>query len=959
MGIFDIVKPKWQHSDPNVRIKEIKNLGDSNQPIIDSIAQRDKNADVRRIAIKKVNSLDVLIAISKNDSDDDLRLIAKQRYSESIVKDLKKLSENKEAEELFKKLDDTKSIEEVALTAKSDAVREKAIKLVEKESILARLAKEDKSQAVADAAVVKISKLNLLVEVLKYSRHASVRSVASKAISVIEGKDKKDEHSKFEERKRDVLLKTLNDLYNNENIREKLSEVESMYVEGKKLLASASQDFKNSLEQKFQDIKTKIESAEKAYREKIAQNEENQAVAEECKEVCETIEEQLNLGKENIVADRLEEIKTEWAAVEEKHADSPVVAEYSARFAKTVNRIDSMFQEIENEKLDEVKTSERRKELFDQLLLLKDSVDSNTFLKQVKSIDGRWNALGDVAERDSEIAQEYQKVRKDLDVESEKSHEAHRTSLKEKVSKLESICAEVEGLDENDQFQTILQTLRDKYQEWKSVVGEDKSQFQKMYQRFQQATARFNEMREWELWHNEKEKNKVIEDAQTLGTIEDDKELFITINKLKAKWRSIGHVPVNIVEDVWQRFNDALEPHLERCTEFLKQQEEEFEENYKIKQKIIESIKSAVASVENWKEQSVVVKNLQEEWKSVGFVAKDKLKELQEAYRSTCDAFYEKKRTFLKNEDEKRHLNLEQKTVLCEEAEQVMDSDQWKDTTEKLKELQKRWKTIGPVPKEQSDVIWARFRKSCDAFFENKRVYFEKIEEGRVDNLKKKEDICTRLETETLDPTNAEDVATFEAIKKEWASIGHVPKDESDVVFERFVKSCDEFLEKQIESDPVLKAEVDKKKEQKRDLIQQASELVESSDWKETSDKLKDLQQEWKDIGRVGIEDPELWKEFRVQCDEFFTRKRDTYEILQQNRLNNLDGKKTLCEQAERLAQREFDEEIIREAKLLRERWKEIGAVPRRDSDKIWKRFNAACDAVFDKRKAAREAEEA
>jgi hypothetical protein len=820
------------------------------------------------------------------------------------------------------------------------------------------VAKEDTVESVAIAAAEKISRMNLLEEIQKYSRHSKVRSVVSKKIAELDSNDKAEEHNKFESRKRDVLLKTLADIAGSTNIHERLSDVESMYSEGKKLITETTQEFKSKLEQSVSDIKSKISDAEAAHKAKQEAKERDAAVAEECKDGCEALEELLNLGTNAIAQDKLEPIKENWVALGQKHEGSAVYAEYNDRFNKTLTRIDNMVQEVEAEKLDAEKKIERRKDLIEQLGLLKEAVGSKTFHKQIQSIDSRWKALGEATDSEKELETAYYALRKDIEAESDKSYEAHREAVKARLEKLEGICSDVEALDEDGDFTQIIQTLRDKQNAWKEIVGDDKSQFQKIYTRFQQALARFNEMREWELWHNEKEKNKLIEEAQTLGTIEDDKELFKTINSLKQKWRAIGHVPASLVEEIWQKFNGALEPHMERCAEYLKQQEAEFEENFNIKQKIVESIKSAVTTVENWKEQSDIVKNLQEEWKNTGFVAKDKVKDLQEMYRKACDAFYEKKREFLKSEDERRVLNLEQKTTLCEEAEAIQDSDQWKETTERLKALQVEWKKIGPVPKDQSDSIWARFRKACDGFFEKKRTHYEKLEEGRVENLQKKVALCERLENENLDPSKIQDKETFEEIRKEWESVGHVPKDESDAVFERFIKNCDEYLERHMEVDPEVKAEIETKKVKKRALISTAQELSESSDWKETSEKLKDLQTEWRKIGRVGTEDPELWKEFRVHCDEFFTRKRDTYEILQQNRLNNLEGKVTLCEQAERLAEREYDEEIVREAKLLRDRWKEIGAVPRKDSDKIWKRFNSACDKVFEKRKLAREAEE-
>ena len=174
-----------------------------------------------------------------------------------------------------------------------------------------------------------------------------------------------------------------------------------------------------------------------------------------------------------------------------------------------------------------------------------------------------------------------------------------------------------------------------------------------------------------------------------------------------------------------------------------------------------------------------------------------------------------------------------------------------------------------------------------------------------------------------------------------------MPKDDSDSIWERFCDSTDKILELKSHTDPELKEEFAERVKRKESIISRAQTVADSTDWATASGVLKELQVEWKEVGRIGRKDFQLWKDFREVCDDSFARRRDQYEILEQVRLNNLAEKNIVLSQAQDLAEREPSDEVRREIKLLRQTWKDIGPVPRQDSDRIWKMFNRACDKVF------------
>jgi Sec-independent protein translocase protein TatA len=251
-----------------------------------------------------------------------------------------------------------------------------------------------------------------------------------------------------------------------------------------------------------------------------------------------------------------------------------------------------------------------------------------------------------------------------------------------------------------------------------------------------------------------------------------------------------------------------------------------------------------------------------------------------------------------------------------------------------------------------SEEIWNRFRTACDAFFEQKRAHFEEMDGEKQANLAAKEALCDRLEALDLDPSNPETVAAVDKIETEWKAIGMVPRDNVDSIWDRFCASLDKFLDRRMAIDPELKATLESAKNKKEAMLKRVVELMDNAGANQNADAVRALQPEWKKLPRCGSEEQELYRRFREACDEFFNRRRDQLEIQEQARENNLQKKTMLCEQAEKLLESITESNIhavMNEVKHLRRLWKEIGAVPREYSDKVWARFNTACDAVFSK----------
>ena len=186
-----------------------------------------------------------------------------------------------------------------------------------------------------------------------------------------------------------------------------------------------------------------------------------------------------------------------------------------------------------------------------------------------------------------------------------------------------------------------------------------------------------------------------------------------------------------------------------------------------------------------------------------------------------------------------------------------------------------------------------------------------------------------------------------EEIKAKWQSIGPVPRESSTDIWDRFCSATDSIDQKRAELDPNFANELNQNAEKKQAIIELAKESSQKENWKEATSELIEQQADWKKVGRAGTTDSQLWKEFREICDDFFTRKKDHYEILEQNRINNLDEKKEILEEAKQLSFEDSTPETQRMMKQLRYRWREIGPVPRKYANTIWDEFNEYSNKIL------------
>lgn len=408
----------------------------------------------------------------------------------------------------------------------------------------------------------------------------------------------------------------------------------------------------------------------------------------------------------------------------------------------------------------------------------------------------------------------------------------------------------------------------------------------------------------------------------------------------------------NPFEAVEQNFKALYADYKKERAEFNKQQDAQREDNLVKKKAIIEELKAIVEGQEDVSSQFPAFRELQNRWREAGPVPATAFRDVNDTYQFYVEKFYDmvKINRDLRDLDFKK--NLEAKEAFCAAAEKLADNENIVAAFHELQKLHEQWKDFGPVAKEKRDDIWNRFKAATAVVNKKYQAHFEGIKDQQVENLAAKTKLCERLEEiAAAEVTSSGDWNTLskeiESIQAEWKKIGFATKKENQKIYDRFRAACDAFFARKREYYSEFKGNMNDNLEKKLDIIKQAEELKNSTEWKKATDQFIALQKQWKEIGAVPRKKSEqLWKKFRGACDEFFAN-RDANSTPENDFYGNLKAKKALIQEI--LAYESQDSETAN-AEAMRafvERWQAIGHVPFKEKDNIAKAYKEAMQKTF------------
>lgn len=405
-------------------------------------------------------------------------------------------------------------------------------------------------------------------------------------------------------------------------------------------------------------------------------------------------------------------------------------------------------------------------------------------------------------------------------------------------------------------------------------------------------------------------------------------------------------------DDSEEQFKAEMGLIKEKRAKAFQQQEEEKKANLQRKQQIIEKIKMMSTSSEEANKSYNDFKALQQEWKDIKAVPAEKANELWRNYQLYVEQYYDllNLNRELREYDFKK--NLEQKTLLCEAAEKLADEPDAVSAFHQLQELHQQYREIGPVAKELREQIWARFKAASTVINKRHQQHFEELRAKEEENLTRKTALCEKVEAiakeENKNATDWENhTKQIIDIQTEWKTIGFAPQKMNVKIFDRFRAACDDFFGRKAEFFKTLKEKFAENTKKKKEMVEQAKALMDSTDWKATSDKLIKLQKEWKTTGMVPKKvGDQLWAEFVAACNKFFEARNAATAGTRNEEQQNLDRKKEIIAKLKELLDSTADNVQATLQQLIDEYGK-IGHVPFKEKDKLFKEYHKVVDALY------------
>ena len=400
------------------------------------------------------------------------------------------------------------------------------------------------------------------------------------------------------------------------------------------------------------------------------------------------------------------------------------------------------------------------------------------------------NVMSVIKEKRSELAAEQEKQRE--------------MNLQVKLSIIEELKELVESPDDPNKNYAEFKKLQ---QQWNEVTLVPPAKVNELWKNYQLYVEKFydllklnNEFREYDFKKNLEIKQRLCEAAEKLADEPDVVSAFHQWQKLNEEFRDTGPVAKEQREEIWARFKaatTAIHRRHQQHFEALKEKERNNLDQKTVICEIVEAIDcSELTTPSQWEEKAQEVIALQAKWKTIGYAPQKMNVQIYERFHKACDEFFHKRSEFFKSMKENMSANLEKKRALCEKAEALKDSTDWKATADALTKLQKEWKTIGPVNKRHSNEVWKRFITACDYFFDQRNKAQSSQRSQEQENLEKKKAIIDQLNAIDENADSEEAAEQVRDLMKQWNSIGHVPIKEKDKIYKRYRNIVDQLFDR-------------------------------------------------------------------------------------------------------------------------------------------------------------------
>lgn len=397
----------------------------------------------------------------------------------------------------------------------------------------------------------------------------------------------------------------------------------------------------------------------------------------------------------------------------------------------------------------------------------------------------------DEERRFKEMYARYKADRAEYNARNEKAMEENLSKKLDIIDKIKNI------IEKGDVSHTSFTEFRALQQEWRDAGPIPNSRYKDVYETYQHTVEMFydlvsidRELRDIDFKKNLEVKTRFCEMAEKLADNKNVVEAFRALQKLHEEWKEFGPVAKEYRESIWERFKAATSVINKKYQAYFEEQKAKFRANLEAKtalcEKAEEIMNTAIESAKDWSKYSDAMENLQQEWKKIGPVAKKDSQKIYDRFRAACNRFFDSRKEYYSKFRDEMQENYQKKLAICEQAESMMNSEDWKATTEFFVNLQKQWKEIGPVSRKRAEQLWKRFRSACDTFFDNRNAKSDDPSITLYQNLKSKKALVKEVKEYVLSGNQEDDAAAMKDFIERWNAIGYVPMRDKEKINNAF-----------------------------------------------------------------------------------------------------------------------------------------------------------------------------
>ncbi|MDY0004099.1 MAG: DUF349 domain-containing protein [Polyangia bacterium] len=823
MGIADLFRPNWKHSNKRVRAAAVKAMDSTQAGTLSEVAGQDPDPEIRALALGRIEDPEILEGLAAQLPDKATAALARSRADSLWMLGATQAQDETRAEKALVRVAGSEALMEVVRRSSLPQIQRLALERLEDQRCLCEVVKSAKSREIALAALEKLSDVAILrglvleeprkeiaqaaldriedAESLKLiAQRAKVKAIRTRARRQLDGAQEaagsegstaiaqKKLHAQLAQLCREA--EALANSTDWDGTAAHLAEAESRWNE----LAAG-------LDEPDAKLRERFDTACKGFglRREHAVAARSQRQADLARRETEREGERADREKREGILARILELPADAS----DEALSALVSEWDSLGPPPETRQGELAKKLEaaikrwSSKREAAASAEERSAAFEAVLAAAElSLQKDRLSEIQRDLQGHRRAIARLEKsfgKDPAISARFKAIEARFEELEANERLAREEERRRNLQRIERLASKAEGALQDGslaQVDRLLKDVKDTLKKPGALPG--KEEWNALRPRLETArealATRLRELREqedWKRWNAGSQQEKLVAEAEALKEVEALPEVASRLRRVQAEWKKSGPASRERQEELWTRFKAACDEAHARCEPFFQAQDAE-------RQACLEQKLALCAEVETLKDSEEFVattdriKALQEQWKAIGPVPRKESDAIWRRFRTACDHFFDRRKAWQKQEDAKRGENLKAKEALCARAEELSSSTDWEATSNAMKALQSEWKAIGPVPRSKADAIWARFRGACDKFFEQRK---EHLDEGRTGNLEKRRallDELTRLLDLPPEGGSGEVAAKFVEAWDGWKALSPVPTSEDAPTRARF-----------------------------------------------------------------------------------------------------------------------------------------------------------------------------